>query len=128
MMSQGGLMEVMTARHDALENVLREQLLERKQRLEEATALAGDLEFGSLLGEVDKALAKMDAGTYGVCEACDAQIEPERLLADPLVRVCLSELSDRERAQLETDLALAAAIQQGLLPKSVKGNGSWKAD
>jgi sigma-B regulation protein RsbU (phosphoserine phosphatase) len=128
MMSEGGLVEVMTAQLNALDNVLREQLLERKQRLEEAMASAGDFEFTGLLGEVDNALAKMDKGTYGQCEVCDGQVEPERLLADPLVRVCLSELSDAERAALESDLELAAAIQQGLLPRSVKGNDSWKAD
>jgi sigma-B regulation protein RsbU (phosphoserine phosphatase) len=40
----------------------------------------------------------------------------------------LGELSDSERQALETDLELAAAIQRGLLPKSVTGNDSWKAD
>jgi sigma-B regulation protein RsbU (phosphoserine phosphatase) len=124
----GGLVEMMTAQHNALENVLRDQLLQRKQRLEEANALAGDFEFANLLGEVDTALAKIDNGTYGQCEACDGRIEPERLLADPLVRVCLTELSDSERAALETDLELAAAIQRGLLPKSATGNDAWKAD
>ena len=132
MMSEGGLAEVMTAQHNALDNVLdsalREQLLDRREKLEEAAALSGDFEFANLLGEVDDALAKMDAGTYGVCESCNGQVEPERLLADPLVRVCLSELSSAERSALEMDLELAAAIQRGLLPKNVQGNGSWKAD
>lgn len=128
MIGEGGLIEIITAQHNALDNVLREQLLKRKDRLKEAMTLSGDVEFANLLGEVDHALAKMDNGTYGVCEACDAKIEPERLLADPLVRVCLSELSDSERTALETDLELAAAIQQGLLPRAVKGNGTWNAD
>jgi len=128
MIGGGGLAEMMTAQFNSLDNVLREQLLERKEKLQEAMALSSDLEFAALLGDVDSALAKMDKGTYGQCEACDGQIEPERLLADPLVRVCLSELSDAARAALESDLELAAAIQQGLLPKSVKGNSAWKAD
>jgi len=128
MIGGGGLAEMMTAQFNSLDNVLREQLLDRKEKLQEAMALSGDLEFTGLLGDVDSALAKMDMGTYGQCEACDGQIEPERLLADPLVRVCLSELSDTQRAALESDLELAAAIQQGLLPRSVKGNQAWKAD
>jgi phosphoserine phosphatase RsbU/P len=128
MMSEGGLAEVMTAQHDALDNVLREQLLDRKEKLQEAMALSSDLKFANLLGEVDSALAKMDAGTFGVCEECKGQVEPERLLADPLVKVCLSDLSDAERSALEMDLELAAAIQRGLLPKNVRGNDSWKAD
>lgn len=127
-MSEGGLAEMMTAQHNALDDVLRDQLLERKEKLEEAMSLAGDFEFANLLGEVDNALAKIDAGTYGQCEECDGKIEPERLLADPLVRVCLSELSDAERSALESDLELAAAIQRGLLPKDVRGNDAWKAD
>src|SRR4051794_5238227 len=101
------------------ESVIREQLFERKARLEDALALSnGDLEFISLLGQVDTALAKLNNGTYGVCEVCDGKVEPERLMSDPLVRVCLGELSDSERRSLENDLELASIIQRGLLPRS----------
>jgi sigma-B regulation protein RsbU (phosphoserine phosphatase) len=127
-MSDGAIGEAMAMDQFTFESVVREQLLDRREKLEEAIGLSGDFEFANLLGEVDTALAKLDKGTYGQCEACDGQIESERLLADPLVRVCLSELSNAERAALENDLELAAAIQNGLLPKSVKGNGAWKAD
>lgn len=127
-MSDGAIGEAMAMDQFTLESVVRDQLLDRREKLEEAVALNGDFEFASLLGDVDTALAKLDHGTYGQCEACDGHIEPERLLADPLVRVCLSELSDTERAALENDLELAAAIQNGLLPRSVNGNGAWKAD
>lgn len=127
-MSDGGMKEAMTMEPFSLDAVVREQLLERREKLSEAMGLGGDFEFANLLGEVDTALAKIDNGTYGLCEACDGRVEPERLLADPLIRVCLSELSDSERAALETDLELAAAIQNGLLPRTVKGNGAWKAD
>jgi hypothetical protein len=70
MIGGGGLAEMMTAQFNALDNVLREQLLERKEKLQEAMALSSDLEFAALLGDVDSALAKMDKGTYGQCEAC----------------------------------------------------------
>ena len=67
MMSEGGLAEVMTAQHNALDNVLdsvlREQLLDRREKLEEAAALSGDFELANLLGEVDDELDKMNAGT-----------------------------------------------------------------
>lgn len=113
----------------SLDSVFRETLNERRQKLEEALALNdGDFEFANLLGQVDAALAKLDNGTYGECEACSGHVEAERLLADPLVRVCLSELSDAQRQSLEDDLQLASTIQRGLLPKMSLGHASWKTD
>jgi RNA polymerase-binding transcription factor len=37
----------------------------------------------SNLHDVDRALAKMQAGTYGICERCGNPISPERLEAIP---------------------------------------------
>jgi len=48
--------------------------------------------FGQLteqLGEVDHALAKLDDGTYGVCERCGAPISEPRLEAMPATRFCI---------------------------------------
>src|SRR5689334_10620127 len=110
-------------------DAIRDQLIERKGRLEEASRYTGDsFEFAALLGQVDAALARLDSGTYGKCEVCHGEVEAERLMADPLVRVCLGELSDKERQALETDLELAAAIQRGLLPQMALGHGSWATD
>jgi sigma-B regulation protein RsbU (phosphoserine phosphatase) len=50
------------------------------------------------------------------------------LLADPLTRFCLGELSDSEKRSLEADLQLASTIQRGLLPQMSLGHGSWKSD
>lgn len=112
-----------------LEAAVRDQLVERRERLEGAARSNGDwFEFAELIGQVDAALARLDDGTFGKCEVCDGEVEPERLLSDPLVRVCLGELSDKERQALETDLELAAAIQHGLLPKMALGHGSWRTD
>ena len=41
------------------------------------------------LREVDAALARMDAGTYGRCESCGNEIDIERLDARPVARLCL---------------------------------------
>ena len=41
------------------------------------------------LGHVDAALAKMDEGTYGVCEVCGAEIPAARLEARPLSVRCV---------------------------------------
>jgi RNA polymerase-binding transcription factor len=40
------------------------------------------------LGEVERALHRMDTGTYGACEACGAAIERERLRVLPWTRQC----------------------------------------
>jgi sigma-B regulation protein RsbU (phosphoserine phosphatase) len=78
-----------------------------------------------LLSEVDSALERMDRGTYGLCDACHEPIEPERLLADPLLRLCLPHLTPAQQATLERDLALAVRIQRGLLPAKPFRAGPW---
>ncbi|MBN0038884.1 TraR/DksA C4-type zinc finger protein [Cellulosimicrobium cellulans] len=40
--------------------------------------------------EVDAALARLDAGTYGVCEACAQPIAAGRLEARPTARTCVT--------------------------------------
>jgi DnaK suppressor protein len=47
------------------------------------------------LGEVEHALAKFDAGTYGQCESCGQPIAPARLEAMPAARVCMNCASRR---------------------------------
>lgn len=42
------------------------------------------------LGEVERALTKLDEGNYGVCERCGGQIGPERLEVVPEARFCSS--------------------------------------
>jgi len=41
------------------------------------------------LDEVDHAIAKIDAGTYGLCEVCEKPIAPARLEAMPATRFCI---------------------------------------
>jgi DnaK suppressor protein len=43
----------------------------------------------SNLRDVDRALAKIDAGTYGACESCGKPISPERLEALPWAVLCI---------------------------------------
>ncbi|MGY1616247.1 TraR/DksA family transcriptional regulator [Geodermatophilus sp. SYSU D00691] len=42
------------------------------------------------LADVEAALARRDAGGYGVCEVCGGAIAPERLAARPAARTCIS--------------------------------------
>lgn len=110
----------------AIEPLLREQLFERRHKLESAvTSFNASSEITRLLKEVDAALHRMEVGIYGLCEACHDPIEPERLLADPLERFCLGDLTPNQQRALEDDLQLAAQIQTGLLPPADNKVNGW---
>jgi len=53
----------------------------------EAEALAGKLK--DTLEEVHAAIARLDEGTYGMCEVCGVAISPARLEAMPATRFCI---------------------------------------
>jgi RNA polymerase-binding protein DksA len=55
---------------------------------DEIMALATDLR--SQLNDVQHALEKLDAGTYGKCETCGEPIADERLEAMPTARYCMT--------------------------------------
>src|SRR4030042_61534 len=42
-----------------------------------------------VLAEVERALKKYEAGTYGICDLCSRPIEPARLEALPQANLCL---------------------------------------
>lgn len=111
----------------AIEPLLREQLIDRRQKLETvASPFHRPAELTRLLQEVDAALHRMDEGTYGLCEVCHDPIESERLLADPLARFCLGDLTPREQRALEEDLEMAAQIQVKLLPPHSQQIDGWE--
>ncbi len=106
--------------------IFREQLHDRRQKLEAAAASRSRPDdVMRLLEEVDAALRRMQAGTFGLCDTCHDPIEPDRLLADPLIRFCLDHLTTREQRALEQDLDLAARIQRELLPKRDSHVDGW---
>lgn len=47
------------------------------------------------LSELDRALRKLDEGTYGICEACKEPIPAERLEALPGARFCVKDQARR---------------------------------
>ena len=59
----------------------------------EAEALAKSLR--ETLNEVDHALSKFEAGSYGTCENCGEPISPARLDAQPAARYCINCASKR---------------------------------
>ncbi|HZB35232.1 MAG TPA: TraR/DksA C4-type zinc finger protein [Gaiellaceae bacterium] len=52
---------------------------------------------GRLLTAIDAALARIDAGTYGTCVNCGAEIAPERLEAMPWAMLCIDCKRKEER-------------------------------
>jgi RNA polymerase-binding transcription factor DksA len=59
----------------------------------EVEALSGQL--AETLQDIEDALAKFDAGTYGACESCGQPIPEARLEAMPAARLCISCASKR---------------------------------
>lgn len=59
----------------------------------EAETLANNLR--DTLEEVERALAKVDDGSYGVCEECGEPIAAARLEAMPATRYCITHASSR---------------------------------
>jgi sigma-B regulation protein RsbU (phosphoserine phosphatase) len=109
--------------------MMRDQLLDRQARLRNAQlGNALDMDVSRLLSEVDAALQRLNNGTYGMCDVCHEAIEPERLVADPLVRLCLGDLTQKQLDAIQEDLQLAAEIQKGLLPKSAFSSDLWQVD
>ncbi|MDD5556515.1 MAG: TraR/DksA family transcriptional regulator [bacterium] len=50
-----------------------------------------------ILNDIDDALAKMEAGSYGMCERCGDAIGERRLAAVPHARLCLPCKERQER-------------------------------
>ena len=70
------------------------QLVERRRRVEDLIARSGPArQLEDFLSQIDEALDRFAAGTYGLCDACHEPIEAVRLGADPVIRLCLAHLS-----------------------------------
>jgi RNA polymerase-binding protein DksA len=52
-----------------------------------------------LLAQVDRALEKIEEGTYGRCDRCGGPIEESRLAAMPEATLCLQHQMDLERSE-----------------------------
>jgi DnaK suppressor protein len=66
----------------------REEEATESMELEKRLALESRLK--NLLAEVECAIQKMDAGTYGVCDICGQPIDPARMEALPQAIMCLN--------------------------------------
>jgi DnaK suppressor protein len=52
-----------------------------------------------LMDRIDKALAKIDEGTYGLCDRCGKPIEKLRLKALPYANLCIKDKQAEERVR-----------------------------
>ncbi len=105
----------------------RPELLDRRERLlAVARQRPQDGGLARLLSEVDAALGRIEAGTFGFCETCHDPIEPEYLAREPIARFCLGDLSPMEQRALEEDLETAARIQKAHLPHMATEIAGWE--
>ena len=49
------------------------------------------------LQAIDEALARVDEGSYGMCESCESDIAEGRLEALPFTRLCINCQAEREK-------------------------------
>jgi DnaK suppressor protein len=54
--------------------------------------------IAAAIAEVDRALEKLDEGTYGTCDACGGRIGEERLAAVPWAALCVDCAAKRSRS------------------------------
>jgi RNA polymerase-binding transcription factor DksA len=68
-------------------NADRNEVADQIENYEGNTAILKQLEIQ--LGDVKSALAKIEEGTYGICEVCKKEIPEARLEANPSARTCI---------------------------------------
>ena len=73
----------------------REEGADEASELESRLALEERL--GESLNEVEHAIQKYEAGTYGLCDSCGRAIEQARLEAIPQASLCLKCKASREK-------------------------------
>ena len=52
-----------------------------------------------LLKKIDKALQRIEDGTFGVCERCDEEISVKRLEARPVTTLCIRCKEEQEKKE-----------------------------
>ena len=78
----------------------REEEATESMELEKRLAIENRLK--ALLAEVERALQKIDQGTYGICDVCGIKIDPARMEALPQAILCLNCRQKMKNAQQRT--------------------------
>jgi DnaK suppressor protein len=93
---------------------------EEAQRERDSTVLERlDEQQQNRVRDIDDALARMDAGTYGNCANCRRPIEEERLRSTPTTMLC-SECSQRAEKQFGKSAAGEDTPERGRLPPDLE--------
>jgi sigma-B regulation protein RsbU (phosphoserine phosphatase) len=109
-----------------LKETLRDQLVDRRDRLQQAISETGEADdLMRLVQEVDSALERMGDGTYGRCQVCGDMVTDDLLTAHPTIPYCLCDMTREEQEELERDLGLAWQIQAALLPQQDLRFAGW---
>ncbi len=100
------LLEQKSAILNKTNEFLNEQSLEKNHIPDESELISSDLSNNVsihlherdrlTLLEIEKTLAKVSTGTYGLCESCDCDIEAKRLKARPLASLCIECKEEQE--------------------------------
>jgi sigma-B regulation protein RsbU (phosphoserine phosphatase) len=110
---------------------VQKSLLEKRQNLTnwltETPAAKKRVQLGALneqalqahLQVIDTSMGKAEDNTLGICEVCHGLVEPSLLEMDYTASVCLEDLSERERRQLEAELQFLQNVQKALLPQQL---------
>ena len=69
--------------------------LASEEREREINFILSDRDRGKLQA-IEDALDRIDEGSYGICESCEAEIAEGRLVAMPFTRLCVQCQADRE--------------------------------
>lgn len=68
------------------------ELADKIEEMEEQNAVQNLLE--NRLGDITRALSKIESGTFGICEVTGQEIEEARLKANPAARTCIAHKED----------------------------------
>ncbi len=95
-------MQAMTVDHDAIIGTLSDANIDDEHDPEGSTIAFERAQVGALLdavgahlSDLDHAVAKLRAGTYGRCEQCGRPVGVDRLAARPAARTCIGCASPR---------------------------------
>lgn len=75
---------------DPMDKSAKDQLLNLKTRIKDRES--------KLINKIKQALARIDDGSYGICDTCEDEISIERLKARPVTTQCI-ECKTREEMQ-----------------------------
>ena len=71
----------------------RNEVADGLEQYQENSAILNELEIR--FNNIKRALAKIEGGTYGICEISGKEIELDRLEANPAARTCKAHMDDK---------------------------------